>query len=124
MNNDLEYMQAVEHARANLADLKERGEDALGGDALEFMKTLLTPEEIAASNLRVAIMGELMKARQEKNISQRELESLSGVKQPIISRMESGATSPQLDTVLKVLGALGKTLYIGDISETKVSAVV
>ena len=122
MNNDLEYMKALEQANANLADLKERGEDALGGDAVEFMKNLLTPEEIAASNLRVAIMGELVKARQEKHISQRELESLSGVKQPIISRMESGTTSPQLDTVLKVLGALGKTLYIGDISEAKVHA--
>ena len=62
-------------------------------------------------------MSELIKARNEKNISQRELEQLSGVKQPIISRMESGATSPQLDTVLKVLGALGKTLYVGDIQE-------
>ena len=122
MNNDLEYMQAFEQAKTNLTDLKERGMDALGEDALEFIQNLLTPEEIAASNLRVAIMGELLKARQDKHISQRELESLSGVKQPIISRMESGATSPQLDTVLKVLGALGKTLYIGDISELKTSA--
>jgi len=123
MNNDLAYMQAINQAQANLTDLEERGMDALGDDAIEFMQNLLTPEEIAASNLRIAIMGELLKARQDKNISQRELEFLSGVKQPIISRMESGTTSPQLDTVLKVLGALGKTLYIGDISESKISAV-
>ena len=121
MNNDLDYMQALEQAKTNLTDLKERGMDALGEDAIEFMQNLLTPEEIAASNLRVAIMGELLKARQEKNISQRELESLSGVKQPIISRMESGTTSPQLDTVLKVLGALGKTLAIIPIEQQAVS---
>ena len=122
MNKDMEYMQAIEKAKANLADARERGEDAIGGDWDDLRAELFTPEEIAASNLRVAIMVELTKARNEKNISQRELESLSGVKQPIISRMESGATSPQLDTVLKVLGALGKTLYVGDISQVKTHA--
>ena len=78
---------------------------------------LFTAEEIRESKLRVAIISELIKARNEKNISQRELEQLSGVKQPIISRMESGETSPQLDTVLKVLAPLGKTLYVGDLIE-------
>ena len=37
---------------------------------------------------------------------------MSGVKQPIIARMEKGYTSPQLDTLLKVLAPLGKTLAI------------
>jgi predicted transcriptional regulator len=81
----------------------------------EVRSELYTAEEIRESDLRVAIIGELIKARNEKNISQRELEQLSGVKQPIISRMEAGENIPQLDTVLKVLGALGKTLYVGDI---------
>ena len=76
---------------------------------------IFTPEEIRESDLRVAIIGEMVKARQEKGISQKKLEELSGVKQPIIARMETGKTSPRLDTVLKVLGALGKTLYIGDL---------
>ena len=78
---------------------------------------LYTAEEIRESDLRVAIIGELIRARQEKNISQRELEQLSGVKQPIISRMEAGETSPQLDTVLRVLAPLGKTLAIVPLSE-------
>lgn len=78
---------------------------------------IYTTEEIRESDLRVAIIGELIKARQEQNISQRELEQLSGVKQPIISRMESGETSPQLDTILRVLAPLGKTLYVGDLNE-------
>ena len=73
---------------------------------------LFTAEEIRESDFRVAIIGELIKARQEMNISQRELEQLSGVKQPIISRMEAGETSPQLDTVLRVLAPLGKTLAV------------
>jgi len=80
----------------------------------ELRMELMTPEERAASALRVALMVELTKARNERGLSQRKLEELSGVKQPVIARMESGSTSPQLDTVLKVLTSLGKTLYIGD----------
>ena len=67
---------------------------AVGRDALEFIDSLLTPEEIAESNLHVALIGELIKARQEKGLSQKKLEELSGVKQPVIARMEKGTTSP------------------------------
>ena len=81
-------------------------------NALEFIDSLLTPEEISESNLRVALVGELIKARNEKGISQKKLEELSGVKQPIIARMEKGRTSPQVSTLLKVLAPLGKTLAI------------
>ena len=109
---DDKYVEAVKQARANFADLKERGDEALGGTWEDLQRELFTPEEIAASNLRVALIGELIKARQEKGISQKKLEELSGVKQPIIARMEKGSTSPQIDTILKVLAPLGKTLAI------------
>ena len=85
---------------------------AIGQNALEFIDSLLTPEEILESDLRVALRGKLIKARQEKGLSQKKLEELSGVKQPVIARMEKGQTSPQLDTILKVLAPLGKTLAI------------
>ena len=48
----------------------------------------------------------------DENISQKELEELSGVSQPVIARMERGVTKPQLDTVIKVLASLGKKLVI------------
>ena len=92
--------------------MNSKNNSAIGGDALEFMDSILTPEEIAESNLRVAIIGELIKARQERGISQKKLEELSGVKQPVIARMERGTTNPQLDTILKVLAPLGKTLAV------------
>ena len=85
---------------------------AIGGTWDELEQELFTPEEIAASDLRVNLIGELIRARQEKGISQKELEELSGVKQPIIARMEKGSTSPQLSTFLKVLASLGKTLAV------------
>lgn len=89
---------------------------AIGTDAVAFMDNLLTTEELAESNLRVALIGELIKARQEKGITQKELEKMSGVKQPVIARMETGSTSPQLDTILKILAPLGKTLAVVPIS--------
>lgn len=87
--------------------------NAIGKSWSDVRNQLFTPDEIAESDLRVALIGELIKARQEKGISQKKkLEELSGVKQPVIARMEKGVTSPQLDTILKVLAPLGKTLAI------------
>ena len=85
---------------------------AVGSDWDKAERELFTPEEIAESHLRAAIIGELIKARQEQGISQKQLEKASGVKQPVIARMEKGRTSPQLDTILKVLAPLGKTLAV------------
>ena len=113
-----QYERELEQANAALEDIEKRGSDAIGGSWEDLRKNLLTPEERAASALRVAMMAELISARNEKGISQRKLEELSGVRQPIISRMEKGLTSPQLGTVLKVLAPLGKTLYIGDLPKS------
>lgn len=85
----------------------------------ELKKELLTPEEIAEMDLRVQLIGAMIEARQKKGLSQRKLEELSGVKQPIIARMEKGSTSPQLSTFLKLLSALGKTLKVVDIKRGK-----
>ncbi len=97
----------------------DKNNSAIGMSWEEFEKEIFTPEEIAESNMRVALIGELIKARQEKGISQKKLEELSGVKQPIIARMEKGYTSPQLGTILKVLAPLGKTLAIVPIENSK-----
>jgi DNA-binding XRE family transcriptional regulator len=114
-----QYEREVKRARAELADIEERGAGAVGGTWDELEREIFTPEEIAASSLRVAMMIELAQARAERGISQKKLEAMSGVSQPVIARMEKGYTSPQLDTVLKVLAPLGKTLYIGDLPGAK-----
>ncbi|MBQ3274723.1 MAG: helix-turn-helix transcriptional regulator [Firmicutes bacterium] len=85
---------------------------ALGQSWDEVREALFTPEELAESQLKVAIIGELIKARVDQGLSQRELETLSGVKQPVIARIEKGNISPQISTLLKILAPLGKTLAV------------
>lgn len=94
-------------------------QSAIGHSWEEVRQEIFSPEEIVESDLRVALIGEIIKARKERGLSQRELGLLSGVKQPIIARMEKGTAVPNLNTVLKVLAPLGKTLYIGDLPKTK-----
>ena len=112
MREDREYTAAIEKAKKNISDIKERGAAAIGDDVLSFMDGFSTPEEIAESDLRAALIGELIKARQERGISQKQLEEISGVKQPVIARMEKGTTNPQINTLIKVLAPLGKTLAV------------
>ena len=87
-------------------------ESAIGGTWDELEKEIFTPEEIQESNLRVAIIGEIIKARQEQGFSLKKLEELSGVGKSTIARMEKGYISYSIGTLMKVLAALGKTLAV------------
>ncbi|WP_061813072.1 helix-turn-helix domain-containing protein, partial [Streptococcus pneumoniae] len=49
----------------------------------------------------------------------KKLEEVSGISQPVIARMETGESSLQLDTVLKVLTSLGKTLAVVPLEQGK-----
>ena len=85
---------------------------AIGNSWDEVRAELYTTEEIAESNLRAALVGELIRARKEKGISRKKLEELSGVKQPLISRIEKGDSNPRLSTLIRLLIPLGKKLKI------------
>ncbi len=85
---------------------------SIGSNWIDVRKEIFTDEEISASNMRVAVINEFISARKEKGISQKELEKLSGVKQPVIARLETGNVSPQVDTLLKLLASVGKTLAV------------
>jgi len=58
------------------------------------------------------LVSEVIRLRQEKGLTQKQLEQLSGVKQPVIARIETGVNIPQLATVIKLLEPLGKTLAV------------
>lgn len=68
-------------------------------------------------NFQVELIGKMIEAREEKGLSQRELAKLSGVKQPAIARLETMKSTPQIDTLFKVLAPLGYTLSITPISK-------
>lgn len=115
----------------------------------EFEKEICSPEEIEASNLRVSaigklielrdkgeitqkfyedmsdntegleIIGEFIKARKEKNLTQKDLETLTGINQVNISRIEKMSTSPRIDTMKRLLKPLGYTLAIVPIEKAR-----
>ena len=58
------------------------------------------------------ILEEIAWRRRQQGITQQRAEELSGVKQPVIARMEKGHTDPRLSTLLKVLAPLGLTLKV------------
>jgi transcriptional regulator with XRE-family HTH domain len=72
----------------------------------------LTQEDRDEIELKVKIVGEILKVRKEKGLTQAELESISGVKQSFIARVENNKTDPQLTTILKILRPLGMTLAV------------
>lgn len=92
--------------------MKNKPISPVGDNWSEFEKTIYTPAELAASDLRVALASEIIKARQEKGVTQKQLEVMSGVRQPVIARLEHGSTDPQLSTLLKILAPLGMTLEV------------
>lgn len=57
-------------------------------------------------------MHAIADARKKKGLSQRELEKISGVSQPVIARMEKGDINAKIDTIMKIIIALGGELSV------------
>lgn len=55
--------------------------------------------------------------RKEQKVTQKKLEILSGIKQPMIARIEKGLTIPRIDTFLKLIKPLGLTLEMVPLKE-------
>ncbi len=72
----------------------------------------VSKSEKAQVEFEAALIGKLIEARERRGLSQRELAELCGVKQPAIARLENMKTTPQIDTLFKVLSPLGYTLSI------------
>ena len=89
-----------------------------GLDWEDYKKTWnLSDETKEAVRMETELLEAVIRAREEKGISQRELAELCGMKQPIIARLEKSLHSPQVDTLLRVLHPLGYTLAIVPRSE-------
>lgn len=78
----------------------------------ELDRELFPLDIIAETDLIADVCSEIVKARNEKKISQRRLAEISGLKQSAIARLEKAGALPRLDTILKLLLPLGKTLAV------------
>lgn len=79
----------------------------------ELEKTLnITPEQELEIQLEMDIIKATIEARKKNKLTQRELSKKSGVKQPVIARIEKCVNSPQTSTLIKLLYPMGYTLRV------------
>ena len=69
-------------------------------------------KELRNNEAEYKIIEEIITARQEKNLTQKDLAELVGTKQSNISRLESGNYNPTLEFLNKIAKAIGKELEI------------
>ena len=60
------------------------------------------------------VISEVVESRHKCGMSKAKLAMAAGVKQPVVARLETRVNAPRLDTLLKLLTPLGKTLQIVD----------
>ena len=82
-------------------------------------ETRISSAEREKINFEIELIGKMIEAREAKGLSQRELARISGVKQPAIARLESMKTTPQIDTLFKILNPLGYTISIVPLNSKK-----
>ncbi len=65
-----------------------------------------------ADRAKSALGMALIKARQESNITQKQLAEKAGVTQPYIAELESGEANPSMETAGRILAILGQRIVI------------
>lgn len=68
--------------------------------------TALSKEEKYTLNFMSDVVSKIIIARNEKNISQRDLAKLTEIEQSTIARIETMKTIPRIDTLIKILDVL------------------
>ncbi len=85
-------------------------------DWKEAKKIIASNPEVAAelenNAVEYQVISEVIRARSEQKVSQKELAERIGTRQSNISRLESGNYNPSLEFLEKVAEALGKKLEI------------
>ena len=88
------------------------GEGISSQDLIELGKEVNYVEEEKHRLLKT-----LSEIRREASFSQTRLGEAAGIRQSVISRIEGCEISPQINTLLKLLAPLGKTLAIVDLED-------
>ena len=69
-------------------------------------------EDITEAEHIALIVGAMIEKRNELGITQRRLAEMCGIPQSSVARIESFKTTPNLDTLLKIMQPLGLTLSV------------
>ena len=77
-----------------------------------ILKNKDVQNELKNNEAEYKIIEEIIMARKEKKLTQKDLAELVGTKQSNISRFESGNYNPSLEFLNKLANAVGKKLEI------------
>ena len=77
----------------------------------------ITPEQEEEIRLEMEIIDATIQARKNNKLSQRELSKRSGIRQPVIARIEKCINSPQISTLVKLLYPMGYTIKVVPLDE-------
>jgi len=77
-----------------------------------ILKNEEVKNELKMNEAEYKIIEEIITARKEKNLTQKDLAALIGTKQSNISRLESGNYNPSLDLLNRIALAVGKELEV------------
>ena len=78
----------------------------------EQLKDSAFAEEYEAQKPEYEAIRAVIAARLEQHMTQKELAQKTGIRQSNISRIESGSTSPTVETLARIAAGLGKALKI------------
>ena len=77
-----------------------------------ILKDKKVQKELELNEAEYRIIEEIIMARREKNLTQKDLAELIGTRQSNISRLESGNYNPTLDFLQKIASAMDKKLEV------------
>ena len=72
----------------------------------------VSADEQRVIEMMAKIVSQIIVAREELGLSQRQLAELADMNQSALARMETMRVTPRLDTVCHVLSVMGKTLQV------------
>ena len=87
-------------------------DDEFGRFKAELLRNPKIKAEYDALDPEYELIGQLIKARIDENMTQKQLAEKIGTKQSCIARLESGNYNPSFQFLQKVAGALNKRLTI------------
>jgi len=77
-----------------------------------ILKDKEVQKELEMNEAEYRIIEEIIMARREKKLTQKDLAELIGTRQSNISRLESGNYNPTLDFLQKIASAMDKKLEV------------